>query len=113
MAPLTFADTHNMVAFLSKSDASKGNQLNDHAGINENLDACKVKKETVSAQQYVMLPLWSTGSQDLQNINDVVDVAFDVKENEYYVHIVKSRRRIVSPYMEKASWNVVVCVGAA
>nr|GFC40655.1 hypothetical protein [Tanacetum cinerariifolium] len=24
MAPLTFADTHNMVAFLSKSDASEG-----------------------------------------------------------------------------------------
>nr|GEW58451.1 hypothetical protein [Tanacetum cinerariifolium]GEX34304.1 hypothetical protein [Tanacetum cinerariifolium] len=24
MAPLTFADTHNMVAFLSKSDASSG-----------------------------------------------------------------------------------------
>nr|GFB31611.1 ribonuclease H-like domain-containing protein [Tanacetum cinerariifolium] len=37
-----------------------GNQPNDNAGIKENLDACKVRKETVSAQQYVLLPLWSS-----------------------------------------------------
>nr|GEX98687.1 uncharacterized mitochondrial protein AtMg00810-like [Tanacetum cinerariifolium] len=29
-----------------------GNQPNDNAGIKENLDACKVRKETISAQQY-------------------------------------------------------------
>nr|GEX06099.1 putative ribonuclease H-like domain-containing protein [Tanacetum cinerariifolium] len=45
-------------------------------------------KETVSAQQYVLLPLWSTGSQDPQNTNDDVDdVVFDVKENENDVHV--------------------------
>nr|GEV49588.1 putative ribonuclease H-like domain-containing protein [Tanacetum cinerariifolium] len=43
---------------------------------------------TVSAQQYVLLPLWSTGSQDLQNTDDDVDdAAFDVKENEHDVHV--------------------------
>nr|GEW86453.1 ribonuclease H-like domain-containing protein [Tanacetum cinerariifolium] len=45
----------------------------------------KVVKEAVSAQQYVLLPLWSTSSKDPQNIDD--DAAFDVKENENEVHI--------------------------
>nr|GEU42565.1 hypothetical protein [Tanacetum cinerariifolium] len=44
-------------------------------------------KETVSAQQYVLLPLWSTGLQDPQ---DTDDVAFDVKENEKDVHVSPS-----------------------
>nr|GEW97228.1 putative ribonuclease H-like domain-containing protein [Tanacetum cinerariifolium] len=49
---------------------------------------CKVGKEIVSAQQYMLLPLWSTGSQDPQNTDaDVADVAFDVKKNENDVHV--------------------------
>nr|GEV11715.1 hypothetical protein [Tanacetum cinerariifolium] len=65
-----------------------GNQPNDNAGIKENLNACKLEKETVFAQQYVLLPLWSTGSQDPQNTDDdVADDAFDVKENENDVHV--------------------------
>nr|GEV85303.1 hypothetical protein [Tanacetum cinerariifolium] len=64
------------------------NQPNDHAGIKENLNAGKVMKETVSAQQYVLLLLWSTGSQDSQNISDdVANAAFDVKENENDVFV--------------------------
>nr|GFA20627.1 copia protein [Tanacetum cinerariifolium] len=64
------------------------NQPNDNAGIKENIDASKVGKETISAQQYVMLPLWSTGSQDPRNTNDdVSDAVFDVKENENDVHV--------------------------
>nr|GEX77866.1 retrovirus-related Pol polyprotein from transposon TNT 1-94 [Tanacetum cinerariifolium] len=62
-----------------------GNQPNDHALIKENLNACKVGKKTVSAQQYVLLPLWSIGSQDPHNTDD--DVSFDVKENEHDVHV--------------------------
>nr|GFA09250.1 hypothetical protein [Tanacetum cinerariifolium] len=61
------------------------NPPNHNAGIKENLDACKVRKETVFAQQYVLLPLWSTGSQDPQNTD--VDAAFDVKENKHEVHV--------------------------
>nr|GEW79379.1 hypothetical protein [Tanacetum cinerariifolium] len=64
------------------------NQPNDNAGIKENFNACKAGKKTVSAQQYVMLPLWSTGSQDPQNTDDdVTDAAFDVKENENNVYV--------------------------
>nr|GEW65666.1 ribonuclease H-like domain-containing protein [Tanacetum cinerariifolium] len=71
-----------------KPNKSQGNQPNDNVGIKENLDTCKVGKETVFAQQYVLLPLWSTGSQDLQTTDDdVADAAFDVKENENDVHV--------------------------
>nr|GFA86866.1 putative ribonuclease H-like domain-containing protein [Tanacetum cinerariifolium] len=45
----------------------------------------KVVKEAVSTQQYVLLPLWSTGSQNSQNTD--ADVAFDVKENESEVYV--------------------------
>nr|GEW29250.1 putative ribonuclease H-like domain-containing protein [Tanacetum cinerariifolium] len=62
-----------------------GNQPNHNAAIKENLDAGKVRKETVSAQQYVLLPLWSTGSQDPQNTDD--NAAFDVKENENEAYV--------------------------
>nr|GEU39262.1 hypothetical protein [Tanacetum cinerariifolium] len=64
------------------------NQPNDNASIKENHDAGKVGKETISAQQYVLLPLWSIGSQDPHNItDDVADATFDVKENENDVHV--------------------------
>nr|GEU53803.1 hypothetical protein [Tanacetum cinerariifolium] len=66
-----------------------GNQPNHNAGIKESLDVGKVGKETVSAQQYVLLPLWSTGSQDPPNTD--ADAAFDVKENEKDVHVSPSR----------------------
>nr|GEW66416.1 retrovirus-related Pol polyprotein from transposon TNT 1-94 [Tanacetum cinerariifolium] len=57
-----------------------GNQPNHNACIQGNFDTCKVVKETKSAQQYVLLPLWSTGSKDPQNTD--ADVAFDDKEND-------------------------------
>nr|GEU88896.1 retrovirus-related Pol polyprotein from transposon TNT 1-94 [Tanacetum cinerariifolium] len=59
------------------------NQPNDNAGINENLDVGKVGKETVSAQEYKLLPFWSSAFQDLKNtVDNVADDAFEVKENE-------------------------------
>nr|GEV08561.1 putative ribonuclease H-like domain-containing protein [Tanacetum cinerariifolium] len=64
-----------------------GNQPNDNAGIKENFDAGKVGKETISAQKYMLLPLWSTGSQDPHNTDDAT---FDVKENENVVHVSPS-----------------------
>nr|GEX85844.1 hypothetical protein [Tanacetum cinerariifolium] len=45
----------------------------------------KVRKETKSAQQYVLLLLWSTGSKNPQNTG--ADAAFDVKENENEVYV--------------------------
>nr|GEV66985.1 ribonuclease H-like domain-containing protein [Tanacetum cinerariifolium] len=65
-----------------------GNQPNHNASIQENLDAGKVGKKTVSAQQYVLLQLCSTGSKDPYNID--ADATFDVKENESEVYVSSS-----------------------
>nr|GEV03633.1 hypothetical protein [Tanacetum cinerariifolium] len=65
-----------------------GNQPNSSASIQGNFDAGKVRKEFVSTQQYVLLPLWSTGSKDSQNTD--ADASFDVKENESEVHVYPS-----------------------
>nr|GFC83904.1 retrovirus-related Pol polyprotein from transposon TNT 1-94 [Tanacetum cinerariifolium] len=46
-----------------------GNQPNHNAGIQENLDAGTVGKEVEYVQLYVLLPLWSTGLKDPQNID--------------------------------------------
>nr|GEW16923.1 putative ribonuclease H-like domain-containing protein [Tanacetum cinerariifolium] len=92
--------------------AGKGYQPNHSAGIKENLDACKVRKETVSAQQYVLLPLWSIGSQDPQNTD--VDAAFDVKENETEVYVSPSGRvRDLRANFEEFSVNRTNRVNAA
>nr|GEV64368.1 hypothetical protein [Tanacetum cinerariifolium] len=77
-----------------------GNQPNHSAGIKENLDAGKVRKDTESAQQYVLLPLCFTSSQDPQNID--ADVAFDVKENENEVHVSPSSSDKPHKHDEKA-----------
>nr|GEX99012.1 uncharacterized mitochondrial protein AtMg00810-like [Tanacetum cinerariifolium] len=59
----------------------------------------KVGKETVSTQQYVLLPLWSIDSNDPQNID--VDAAFDVKENESEVYVSQSSSDKIKKHVEK------------
>nr|GEW83695.1 uncharacterized mitochondrial protein AtMg00810-like [Tanacetum cinerariifolium] len=50
---INFKATNKLV----KGNLVRGNQPNDNACIKENLDAGKVGKDTVSSQQYVLLPL--------------------------------------------------------
>nr|GEV33495.1 hypothetical protein [Tanacetum cinerariifolium] len=92
--PKWLFDIDNLTKSMNYQPVVAGNQPNDNAGIQENFDAGKVVKETVSAQQYVLLPLWSTGSQDPQNTDD--EVAFDVKENENDVHVSTSGNIVYS-----------------
>nr|GEX78050.1 ribonuclease H-like domain-containing protein [Tanacetum cinerariifolium] len=88
IGPKWLFDIDTLTKSMNYQPVVAGNQPNDNAGIKENLVASKVGKETVSAQQYLLLPLWSTGSQDPQNTDaDVDDAAFDVKENENNVHV--------------------------
>nr|GEZ26802.1 putative ribonuclease H-like domain-containing protein [Tanacetum cinerariifolium] len=58
----------------------------DTLGIQENFDAGKAGKGNV--QQYVLFPLWSSGSKDSQNID--VDATFKAKEPESEVHVSTS-----------------------
>nr|GEY23259.1 hypothetical protein [Tanacetum cinerariifolium] len=63
------------------------NQPNFSVGIKENLNAGTVGKEAKFVQQYVLLPLWSSGSKYPQNTDDA---AFEVKEHESAVHVSPS-----------------------
>nr|GEW02560.1 putative ribonuclease H-like domain-containing protein [Tanacetum cinerariifolium] len=88
IGPKWLFDINTLTMSMNYQLVVAGNQPNDNACIKENIDAGKVRKETISAQQYMLLPLWSTGSQDPQNTDDdVVDAVFDVKENKNDVHV--------------------------
>nr|GEW61063.1 hypothetical protein [Tanacetum cinerariifolium] len=60
----------------------------------------KVGKETVSTQQYMLLPLWFIGSKDPHNTD--ANSAFDVKENENAVHVSPSSSDKPKKHDEKA-----------
>nr|GEX16693.1 hypothetical protein [Tanacetum cinerariifolium] len=77
-----------------------GNQPNHNAGIQGNFNAGKVMKEAESTQQYVLLPLWSTGFKDPQITDD--DAAFDNKENESTIHVSPSSSDKPKKHDEKA-----------
>nr|GEW50658.1 putative ribonuclease H-like domain-containing protein [Tanacetum cinerariifolium] len=93
-------DIDTLTQSMNYQPVAAGNQPNHNAGIQENLNASKVGKATESAQQYVLLPLWSTGLKDPQNID--VDAAFDVKENESEVHVSLSSSDKPKKHDEKA-----------
>nr|GEU34700.1 putative ribonuclease H-like domain-containing protein [Tanacetum cinerariifolium] len=80
IGPKWLLDIDTLTKSMNYQPVVAWNQPNDNVGIKEYFNAGKVGKETVSAQQYVMLPLWSTSSQDPQNTDaDVANAAFDVK----------------------------------
>nr|GEV89558.1 hypothetical protein [Tanacetum cinerariifolium] len=76
-----------------------------------NVAGSTIRKDDEYVQQYVLLPLWSTGSKDPQNTD--ADVAFDVKENESEVHVSPSRVRNMSDEFEDFSSNSTNKVNAA
>nr|GFD39938.1 hypothetical protein [Tanacetum cinerariifolium] len=65
----------------------------------DNFNAGTVGEEAVSIQQYVLLPLWSTGSKDPHTTD--VDATFDVKENESEVHVSPSSSDKIKKHDEK------------
>nr|GEU86650.1 hypothetical protein [Tanacetum cinerariifolium] len=70
-----------------KITVTAGNQPNPSAGVQEHFDAEKAGEGNV--QQYVLFPLWSSGSKHPQNIDDD-DATFEVKKPESEVHISPS-----------------------
>nr|GEY80622.1 copia protein [Tanacetum cinerariifolium] len=103
IGPKWLFDIDTLTQSMNYQPVVAGNQPNHNAGIKENLDAGKVGKETVSAQQYVLLPLWSNGLKDFPNIDaDVADAAFDVKETENEVHVSLSGSAKSKKHNEKA-----------
>nr|GEW86211.1 copia protein [Tanacetum cinerariifolium] len=78
-------DINTLTQSMNYQPVTAGNQPHFSASIQGNFDASKVVKEAESAQQYVLLPLWSTSSKD-PHITDA-DAAFDDTGNESEVHV--------------------------
>nr|GEZ38078.1 ribonuclease H-like domain-containing protein [Tanacetum cinerariifolium] len=67
------------INFLENKPNVAGNQSNPSTGVQEQFDAEKAGNDNV--QQYVLFPLWSSGSKNPQNTDR--DAAFEVKEPEF------------------------------
>nr|GEW06223.1 putative ribonuclease H-like domain-containing protein [Tanacetum cinerariifolium] len=93
-------DIDTLTQFMNYQPVVVGNQPNSSAGIQDNFNAGTGVKETASVQQYVLLPLWSNGSKDPQNID--ADAAFDVKEPGSEVHVSPSSSDKTKKHNEKA-----------
>ncbi|GJU71315.1 hypothetical protein Tco_1262720 [Tanacetum coccineum] len=95
MAPLTFADTHNMVAYLSKSDASEGfDQILDF------LNASTIRYAlTVNPTIYVscIKQFWSTAK--VKTVNGVVQLQALIDGKKVFVSEAIKRRDL---YLEDA-----------
>nr|GEZ19667.1 copia protein [Tanacetum cinerariifolium] len=85
----------------NQPNVARKNQPNSSVGIQENLNAGKVMKEAESAQQYVLLPLWSTCLKDPQNTD--FDAAFIDKENESEVYVSPSSSDKTKKHDEKVN----------
>nr|GEW85416.1 hypothetical protein [Tanacetum cinerariifolium] len=108
--PTWLSDIDTLTSSINYQPVVTGNQPNHNAGIQGNFHASRVMKDTESAQQYVLLPLWSTGSKDPQNTN--VDDAFNIKEHESAVH-VSPRVQNLSEEFEDFSSNSTSGVNVA
>nr|GEZ89736.1 hypothetical protein [Tanacetum cinerariifolium] len=79
-----------------------GNQPNSSAGVQEHFDTDKARKGNV--QQYVLFPLWSSGSKDPQNTD--ANATFEVKEPESEVYVSLSSSAKTKEHDDKIKRDV-------
>nr|GFA17290.1 ribonuclease H-like domain-containing protein [Tanacetum cinerariifolium] len=77
--PTWLFDIDTLSNSMNYQPVTAGNQPNPSASIQGHFDAEKAGEDNV--QQYVLFPLWSSGSKDPQNTND--DTTFEVKKPEF------------------------------
>nr|GEW45478.1 hypothetical protein [Tanacetum cinerariifolium] len=106
--PTWLFDIDTLTQSMNYQPVVVGNQPNSSVGIQENLTAGTGGKEAESVQQYVLLPLWSSGSKDPQNTN-VAD--FEVKEPESEVHVSPSKFFVNSTNGVNAASTPITAVG--
>nr|GFA17960.1 hypothetical protein [Tanacetum cinerariifolium] len=89
--PTWLFDIDTLTQSMNYQSVVAGNQPNTGVGIQENLTAGTSGKQAESVQQYVLLPLWSSGFKDPQNTDAA---AFEVKEpeSEVYVSLCSSEK---------------------
>nr|GFA16946.1 ribonuclease H-like domain-containing protein [Tanacetum cinerariifolium] len=77
--PTWLFDIDTLTKTMNYQPVTTGNQSNPSAGVQEQFDAEKAREENV--QQYVLFPVWSSGSTDPQNTDG--NAAFEVKVPEF------------------------------
>nr|GEV99153.1 hypothetical protein [Tanacetum cinerariifolium] len=77
--PRWLFDIDSLTRTMNYQQVTAGNQTNPSAGFHDEFDAEKVGEDI--DQQYVLFPVWSSGSTNPQN-NDV-DAAFNRKEHDF------------------------------
>nr|GEV12089.1 hypothetical protein [Tanacetum cinerariifolium] len=77
--PTWLFDIISLIKTMNYQPVTAGNQSNPSAGFQDKFDAEKPGEE--SDQQYMLFPVWSSGSTNPQNTDG--DVAFDGKEPEF------------------------------
>nr|GEX23257.1 hypothetical protein [Tanacetum cinerariifolium] len=77
--PTWLFDIDTLTKTMNYQPVTAGNQSNPSAGVQEQFDAEKAREENV--QQYILFPVWSSGSTNPQNTDG--DAAFDEKEHEF------------------------------
>nr|GEW18530.1 putative ribonuclease H-like domain-containing protein [Tanacetum cinerariifolium] len=102
--PIWLFDIDTLSKSMNYQPVTAGNQSNPSAGIQEQLDAKKPVKENV--QQYVLFPLWSSGSKDPQNTDgdatfEVKEPKFKVEKPESEVHVSQSSSAKTKKYDDK------------
>nr|GEZ71517.1 hypothetical protein [Tanacetum cinerariifolium] len=77
--PTWLFDIDTLTKTMNYQPVTAGNQSNPSAGVQEQFDAEKAGEDNV--EQYVLFPVWSSGSKNPQNTDD--DAAFGSKELEF------------------------------
>nr|GEU50424.1 retrovirus-related Pol polyprotein from transposon TNT 1-94 [Tanacetum cinerariifolium] len=77
--PTWLFDIDSLTRTMNYQPVTAGNQTNPSAGFQEKFDAEKAGEEI--NQQYVLFPVWSSGSTNPQNYDG--DAAFDEKEHNF------------------------------
>nr|GEV67631.1 hypothetical protein [Tanacetum cinerariifolium] len=84
--PTWLFDIDSLTKTMNYQPVTVGNQSNPSSGFQDKFDAEKAREEI--DQQYVIFPMWSSGSTNPQNING--DAAFDEKKPESEVNVSPS-----------------------
>nr|GEX28448.1 putative ribonuclease H-like domain-containing protein [Tanacetum cinerariifolium] len=77
--PTWLFDIDSLTRTINYQPVTAGNQTNPNAGFQDKFDVEKAKEEI--DQQYVLFPVWSSGSINPQNYDG--DAAFDGKEHDF------------------------------
>nr|GEV43606.1 hypothetical protein [Tanacetum cinerariifolium] len=77
--PTWLFDIDSLTRTMNYQPVNAGNQTNPSAGFQDKFDAKKAGEEI--DQQYVLFPMWSSGSTNPQNNDE--DAAFDDKEHDF------------------------------